>query len=172
MGGGWWKLTADSGTGSRMADHGRLTEQERKTLGKHFRSIGDGELMRVLRKLCGVAGLDELMPEGASGLLGLLDQDLLKAVIPGKRSWMLRRTCRWLRERMREQETVIRLTRETVLERLERVNGLCVIAGLDLGLRGLGAKGAGRCRLSHHSTFEVMRSEMKGQGGWRQCWGQ
>ena len=74
MGGeGWWKLSADCGTGSRMADLGALTEQERKTLGKHFRSIGDGELLRALRKLCGLAGLGELMPEEGrvSGLLGV-----------------------------------------------------------------------------------------------------
>ena len=74
------EMTADCGTGSRMADHGRLTEQERKTLRKHFRSIMDGELLRALRKLCGLAGLGELMPEEGrvSGLLGLLTPELLK----------------------------------------------------------------------------------------------
>ena len=74
-----------------MADHASLTQQERRTLSRHFRSIGDGELLRALRKLCGLAGLDELMPEEArvSGLLGLLTPELLKAEIPGERSWML-----------------------------------------------------------------------------------
>ena len=47
------------GVGAR----GRLTPQERKTLGKHFRSIRNRKLLRELRKLCGLAGLDELMPQ-------------------------------------------------------------------------------------------------------------
>ena len=46
-----------------MADHASLTQQERRTLSKHFRSIGDAELLRALGKLCGLAGLGELMPE-------------------------------------------------------------------------------------------------------------
>ena len=66
---GWWKLmsTADCDAGSRMADHGTLTQQELKTLGKHFRSIGDGELLRALRKLCGLAASGALVSDAGRG---------------------------------------------------------------------------------------------------------